>query len=697
GPEVPPWTKLVDYLREEARLSGTKVLCREGGCGICTVVVTTPDQENPEKTKTFSTLSCQTLVYSCDGWNIETVENLGDRFQGYHPLQIALHGFAGTQCGYCSPGMIMTMYGQIQQGPLTVSQVEKSLDGNLCRCTGYRPILDAFKSLATDADQALKNKLIDIEEAYEGSCKTDGGRRCIDCNKTGSSCSQRKSHILKAVVTQPNPNLKLTISGVQWHQPNTVKGIFQVIRNLGPYEKYQLVVGNTGAGVFKNDGPYSAYISTRGVLDLYNVSVGTPLSLGANVSLARAIEVFHHKAEQSSDYAHLKEVAKHWEYVANVSVRNVGCWAGNLMLKHRHQGFQSDIFLTLLACNAQLTVGDAQDDTESALNMEEFLKSDMSKKVILSLTLPPMSVDMKLRTFKVTPRTVNAHAYVNACVRMQFSPTDKHKIVGKPLILLGGINPEFIHASQTEEYLTNKNLNILWTVQRAINLLGEEVNPDSNFEDASPEYRRSLSQSLLYKAIIGFLGDDVNPKFRSAGTNIERPISSGHQSYDMNEDMWPVGKAIPKLESATQISGEARYLDDIPSLPHELHAALVQTTVANAKIKSVDTSEALEIPGVVTWVSKEDIPGENSFVAKAKGYIPAIAGPDPVFVAERVKYAGQPIGLIVAKDRDTAVRAARLVVVEYEDVKKPVVALRYAVDAEQSMKITEDMKLGDCN
>ncbi|KAK7070444.1 hypothetical protein SK128_014346 [Halocaridina rubra] len=161
--DIPPWTRLVDFLREKAKLCGTKVVCREAGCGICTVVITRPDLEHEGRYKTYSVPSCQTLLYACDGWSIESVENLGDRFTGYHSLQKALHGFTGTQCGYCSPGMIMHMYGQIQNGPLTMSQVERSLDGNLCRCTGYRPILDAFKSFAVDADQVLKNKLTDIE------------------------------------------------------------------------------------------------------------------------------------------------------------------------------------------------------------------------------------------------------------------------------------------------------------------------------------------------------------------------------------------------------------------------------------------------------------------------------------------------------------------------------------------------------
>ncbi|XP_068204376.1 uncharacterized protein [Palaemon carinicauda] len=578
----------------------------------------------------------------------------------------------------------MTMYGQMKNGPLTVSQVEKSLDGNLCRCTGYRPILDAFKSLAGDADEGLKAKLVDIEEAYKGSCKN----ACANCDKSGK-CKDR------AVSRNVETDFKITVSDVHWYRPKTIEDVYSAINDLNRYDKFRLVVGNTGAGVFKNDGPYQAYISTHGVPELYEVSFGTPLSLGANVSLTRCMEAFKDKALTDPGYAHLGEIAKHWQYVANVSVRNAGSWAGNLMMKHQHQGFQSDIFLTLLAADAELTLGSAEDGQKISVNLEQFLKTDMSRKVILKVTLPPLPPNTKLRTFKITPRAVNAHAYVNACFRMQLNPDDGFKVAEKPLIILGGINPNFIHASQTESYLSNLKLNENETVLEAVRLLGEEVSPDNHFEDASPEYRRSLSQSLLFKAIVGFLGDQVSSKVRSAGPNIERPISSGAQSFDMNEDTWPVGEAVPKLESATQISGEARYLDDLPMLPGELHAAFVQTAVANAKIKSINTEEALKLPGVVSWIDKNDIPGQNSFVVLAGAFSPVLTGPDPIFVDDRVKYAGQPVGAIVAENRDTAVRAAKMVIVEYEDLQEPILTIKKAKESGRRAPVIEDLHLGD--
>uniref|UniRef100_A0A1I8I8H1 2Fe-2S ferredoxin-type domain-containing protein n=1 Tax=Macrostomum lignano TaxID=282301 RepID=A0A1I8I8H1_9PLAT len=151
-----PEMSLNDFLRDTLNLKGTKVMCREAGCGCCTVCAVYKHPATGEiESKPVN--SCVTPLYSAAGWHIVTIEGIGGRSQsaGYHPIQASLADGFGSQCGYCSPGFVMSAYSQLRDNPkATKLEVEHFFDGNICRCTGYRPILDSMKSFACDAGKA---------------------------------------------------------------------------------------------------------------------------------------------------------------------------------------------------------------------------------------------------------------------------------------------------------------------------------------------------------------------------------------------------------------------------------------------------------------------------------------------------------------------------------------------------------------
>lgn len=133
----PPYKTLLEVLREELDLTGTKHGCELGECGACAVLLDGEPQ-----------LSCLTLALECEGRGVQTVEGLADRAE-LHPLQAAFADLGGSQCGYCTPGFLVTAKALLDREPNpSREQIREALAGNLCRCTGYQQIFEAVEEAA---------------------------------------------------------------------------------------------------------------------------------------------------------------------------------------------------------------------------------------------------------------------------------------------------------------------------------------------------------------------------------------------------------------------------------------------------------------------------------------------------------------------------------------------------------------------
>jgi aerobic carbon-monoxide dehydrogenase small subunit len=142
--DVEPRLLLVDFLREVAGLTGTHIGCDTSICGACTVML------NDAAVK-----SCTVLAVQADGANLLTIEGLaqGERL---HPLQQAFWECHGLQCGFCTPGMILSAYQLLERNPRpTEIEIRRALDGNLCRCTGYEHIIDAVQAAARQTKKTI--------------------------------------------------------------------------------------------------------------------------------------------------------------------------------------------------------------------------------------------------------------------------------------------------------------------------------------------------------------------------------------------------------------------------------------------------------------------------------------------------------------------------------------------------------------
>lgn len=261
----PRWT-LLDYLRAQPNLKGTKLGCGEGGCGACTVVLQVPDRQRPGKRriKHLAVNACLFPLIGIDGKHVITTEGLGQ--VGHpHPLQERIAKLHGSQCGFCTPGIVMSLYAVVrnaydpetQQFRLSARDIELEghLDGNLCRCTGYKPILQAAKSFVT---QDLKGQLVEEDETASNDTQQFdrevlGVARvgCSDpsksaCGRAGGCCRDAPSNSSSStstsdasspptepavssddeyirVLTDTNPSLDLvedpTVSGAPYAKP----------------------------------------------------------------------------------------------------------------------------------------------------------------------------------------------------------------------------------------------------------------------------------------------------------------------------------------------------------------------------------------------------------------------------------------------------------------------------------------------
>ncbi|XP_075977021.1 uncharacterized protein LOC142977165 [Anticarsia gemmatalis] len=667
GHEVDSDTSLNDYIRINLNRRGTKYMCKEGGCGACVVAVTVRD---PHK-RTFSVNSCLVSVTSCHNWEVTTIEGIGDRSRGYHPVQKTLAEYNGTQCGYCSPGFVMSMYSLLEANhyDLTQYEIENSFASNTCRCTGLRPILDAFKSFAKDAPKPPP-KIEDIEDLH--ICKNK--ENCNSCENTW--CFIDKSDVERNGVKK----IKLK-DGRIWYRVNEIDDIFNVLHTEGD-DSYMLVNGNTGRGAVPILVIPRVLIDISPINDLKGYYLDQNLVFGAGITLTNLMELFLQVSKEHEDFWYLKKLYEHLDLVAHIPVRNIGTVAGNLMTKHRLPTFTSDVFLLFETVMATLTIVDKKSSIE--VSPAQFLSLDMRGKVITRVKLPPLSHNYEFVSFKIMPRAQNAHAQVNAGFLYKFD-AHKHDVVKSARIVIGGISGHFVHAKETEKFLHMKKIFTNEVLQQSLKILEGELKVEYVAGEMEPAYRKKCALGLYYKGLLVLIPKPkLKPWYRSGARDFRktRPVSSGKNVYDTNPLIWPITEPMPKIDALIQCAGEAMYVNDLPTQPNEVYCAFVTSDICTGEIESIDPAPALKIPGVLAFFSAKDIPGPNTFLSqKVLGQMV----PEEIFVEKNIKFYDQAIGLIVAETERTANRAALLVKVNYKvDKKKPILTINDARERDPS-------------
>ncbi|KAG7568170.1 2Fe-2S ferredoxin-like superfamily [Arabidopsis thaliana x Arabidopsis arenosa] len=678
---VDPSTTLLEFLRLNTPFKSVKLGCGEGGCGACLVVLSRYDPEL-DQVKECSINSCLTLLCSVNGCSITTSEGLGNTKKGFHPIHKRFAGFHASQCGFCTPGMCISLYSALANADnnrskeFTVSEAEKSVSGNLCRCTGYRPIVDACKSFATDVDieDLGFNSFWKKGESKEVMLKNLPPYNPKDHLVTFPEFLKKKKKEIK------NLDNGLDHSRYRWTTPFSVTELHNIMDAANSGDSLKFVVGNTGTGYYKDEERFDRYIDISHIPEMSMIKKDEKgIEIGAAVTISNAIDAL--EVESKSSYI-FKKMAAHMERIGNRSIRNSGSIGGNLVMAQSRK-FPSDITTLLLAVDASVYMLNGR-KTEK-VTLQEFLELSPildSKRVLLKVEIPswtaPSGDDTELlfESYRAAPCSIgNALPYLNAAflaIVSRQEPSRKGVTVDKCLLAFGSYGGDHsIRAIEVENFLTGKLLSYS-VLYEAVGLLRGIIVPGK--DTSHSEYRKSLAVGFLFD----FFGPLIENGHRNSHVDTAKslPVLSSSQQVLESNEFQPVGEAIIKVGAALQASGEAVFVDDIPTLPDCLHGAFIYSTEPLAKIKSISFRENVTPTGVFAVLTFKDIPQQGQNIGSK-----TLLGPGPLFADELTRCAGQRIALVVADTQKHADRAAKLAVVQYDttNLEQPILTVEDAV------------------
>ncbi|KAL3625736.1 aryl-alcohol oxidase 3 [Castilleja foliolosa] len=672
-PEVDPSTTVLEFLRSRTRFKSVKLGCGEGGCGACVVLLSKYNTEL-KQIENFSVSSCLTLLCSINGCSIKTSEGLGNSKDGFHSIHERFAGFHASQCGFCTPGMCVSLFSALanaektnrpQASPgfskITVSEAERAITGNLCRCTGYRPIADACKSFAAD---------VDLEDLGINSFWRKGDANEAKIRKlphynpnTGKLGDGFKSTSL------------LNSEKHSWYSPVTVDELNKLLHSelVENGTRVKLVVGNTANGYYKETVKYDKYIDLRYIPELSVVREDeSGIEFGAALSISKVILYLK---EKSGDVV-LTKIADYLEKLASGFVRNSASIGGNLIMAQRDY-FPSDIITLLLVVGSSVSV--LMGHKKEKLAIEVFLSRPAlgPKDVLLSVHIPFIETNSRLlfEAYRAAPRPLgNALPYLNAAFLADISHNKNGILVNNIQLAFGAYGTNHATRARTvEEYLTGKMLSVR-VMNEAIELVKGDVVPKENTSHAS--YRSSLAIGFLFEFLSSFSSDGAAKS--STGSKIrqiEGPplLSSAKQVVESSREYHPVGEPMTKSGAAIQASGEAAYVDDIPSPPNCLHGAYICSTKPIARVKGI----TFESAGVTSVISAKDIPRNGENIGSQ-----AMFGSDLLFAGDVTRFAGDLIAVVVAESRKNAILAAKTAQVDYdtEGLDPPILTVEEAVE-----------------
>ncbi|XP_041988686.1 xanthine dehydrogenase [Aricia agestis] len=714
----PEWT-LLWYLRRKLRLTGTKLGCAEGGCGACTVMVSKYNRKE-KRIIHLAVNACLAPVCAMHGLAVTTIEGIGTTKTKLHPVQERLAKAHGSQCGFCTPGIVMSMYSLLRTTQnIKYSDLEVAFQGNLCRCTGYRAIIEGYKTFIEDWE--VKRVANGTSSHSNGTSNGNGCAMGKDCCKNKIDDSETefifdKSSFLPYDPSQEPifpPELKLYPvldeqylvyegSKTTWYRPTELSTLLKLKEK---YNDAKIVVGNSEVGVevkFKHC-VYPVIIMPNFVPEMNTIKENeTGLVVGASVTLMEMENVFKSYIDLLPTYKTrtLKTIISMLNWFAGKQIRNVAAIGGNIMTGSPI----SDLNPILMSLKVKLNLMSEKDGPRSVFMDETFFtgyRRNVVKpnEILLSIEVPYSTRYQYLRAYKQAKRREDDISIVTAAINVEF---ENHTNIIKYInIAYGGMAPVTKVAVNTSKALKG----LKWDermVEKTYECLLEEFPLPPSVPGGNVLFRRTLTMSLFFKAYLAiakdvckdYLNEDLIIPYHSSGAEqFHGGMPKSSQYFELVGDRQvksdAVGRPITHFSAMKQVTGEAIYCDDIPTAEGELYLAFVLSSKAHARIVSINADEALKQPGVVAFFSGKDL-------TKDQNSIGPIFHDEELFATEKVISQGQTIGVIVAEDQQTAQDAARKVKIEYEELQPIIVTIEDAIKHNSFYKqYPKSIKRGD--
>ena len=451
-----PMQTVLDYLRLEEKSKGTKEGCNEGDCGACTVAI---GHVHNGKLVYEPANACILLMGHLHGKELVTVDDLA-RDGVLHPVQQAMVEAHASQCGFCTPGFVMSLFVLFQQRRnVTRQEVVDAIAGNLCRCTGYRPIVDAALKVCNSPHSSEGGKpTLELLQAISNDDVFAGDEKSfVAVPRSESSLLDLVAQYPDAVIVSGATDVGLWITKQMWQLPKL--------------------------------------IFAHGVSTLHAVKdEGDHLRIGAAATYAEAF------AALSALHADVGEVLRR---LGSTQVRASGTIGGNIA-NGSPIGDTPPLLITL---GATLVLKSSSGERRMALEDYFIAYGKQDRKpgeLVWAIEVPKLASNMQFSAFKISKRFDQDISAVMSAFRF----TLDGRTIASARIAFGGMAATPKRAAQTEAALVGVSLDHEVQWQKAIAAMNNDYQPISDMR-ASASYRIEVAQNLLLKALMAARGDDV--------------------------------------------------------------------------------------------------------------------------------------------------------------------------------------------